>query len=148
MWMYSRESRLFFLTLLASSSFCQKDASLSSVFLETLRLLILNRMAISMKVAKKGNIIYDKDTKDIEIVRFDEDIDTYMKREVLPHIPDAKAFFEEDLSKKKPIVKTGAEIPFTRYFYKYKKPTESSTLKIKFEDLEKSIATRITKIFG
>jgi type I restriction enzyme M protein len=38
---------------------------------------------------KKGNIIYDKDTKDIEIVRFDEDIDTYMQREVLPHIPDA-----------------------------------------------------------
>lgn len=97
---------------------------------------------------KKGNIIYDKDTKDVEIVRFDEDIDTYMKREVLPHIPDAKAFFEEDLSKKKPVIKTGAEIPFTRYFYKYKKPTESSTLKIQFEDLEKSIATRISKIFG
>ena len=38
---------------------------------------------------KKGDIIYDKETKDIEIVRLDEDIDTYMKREVLPHIPDA-----------------------------------------------------------
>jgi type I restriction enzyme M protein len=96
---------------------------------------------------KKGNIIYDKDTKDIEIVRYDEDIDTYMKREVLPHIPDAKAFFEEDLSKKKPVIKTGAEIPFTRYFYKYQKPTDSSILKKQFEDLEKSIAKRITKIF-
>ncbi len=96
---------------------------------------------------KKGNIIYDKETKDTEIVRFDEDIDTYMQREVLPHIPDAKAFFEEDLSKKKPVVKTGAEIPFTRYFYKYQKPTDSSILKAQFEDLEKSIANRITKIF-
>ena len=96
---------------------------------------------------KKGNILYDKETKDTEIVRFDEDIDTYMKREVLPHIPDAKAFFEEDLSKKKPVVKTGAEIPFTRYFYKYQKPTDSSILKKQFEDLEKSIAERITKIF-
>ena len=96
---------------------------------------------------KKGNIIYDKETKDIEIVRFDEDIDTYMKREVLPHIPDAKAFFEEDLSKKKPVIKTGAEIPFTRYFYKYQKPTDSQVLKQQFEALEKSIAERITKIF-
>ncbi len=97
---------------------------------------------------KKGNIIYDKETKDTEIVRYDEDIDTYMKREVLPHIPDAKAFFEEDLSKKKPVIKTGAEIPFTRYFYKYQKPTDSQVLKAQFQDLEKSIAERITKIFN
>lgn len=96
---------------------------------------------------KKGEIIYDKETKDIEIVRFDEDIDTYMKREVLPHIPDAKAFFEEDLSKKKPVIKTGAEIPFTRYFYKYQKPTDSSELEQQFKMLEESIAQRIDKIF-
>lgn len=96
---------------------------------------------------KKGNIIYDKDTKDTEIVRFDEDIDTYMKREVLPHIPDAQAFFEEDLSKKKPVIKTGAEIPFTRYFYAYQKPTESRVLRDQFEELEKSIAERVAKIF-
>lgn len=68
---------------------------------------------------KKGNIIYDKETKDTEIVKWSEDIDTYMAREVLPHIPDAKAFWEEDLNAKKPVIKTGAEIPFTRYFYKY-----------------------------
>ncbi|MCI6419882.1 MAG: type I restriction-modification system subunit M [Bacteroidales bacterium] len=96
---------------------------------------------------KKGNIIYDKETKDTEIVRFDEDIDTYMKREVLPHIPDAQAFFEEDLSKKKPVIKTGAEIPFTRYFYAYQKPTESRVLRNQFEELEKSIAERVAKIF-
>ena len=96
---------------------------------------------------KKGNIIYDKDTKDIEIVRFDETIEDYMQREVLPHIPDAKAFFEEDLSKKKPVIKTGAEIPFTRYFYKYQKPTDSETLEQQFKDLETSIAKRIAKIF-
>lgn len=113
---------------------------------------IANGLSVMDKTAeiqhdKKGDIIYDKETKDSEIVRFDEDIDTYMKREVLPHIPDAKAFFEEDLSKKKPIIKTGAEIPFTRYFYKYQKPTDSSVLRAQFEDLEKSIANRITKIF-
>ena len=95
----------------------------------------------------KGNIIYDTETKDIEIVRFDESIEDYMQREVLPHIPDAKAFFEEDLSKKKPVIKTGAEIPFTRYFYKYQKPTDSHILQEQFAKLEKSIAERVAKIF-
>jgi type I restriction enzyme M protein len=96
---------------------------------------------------KKGNIIYDTDTKDVEIVGRDEDIDTYMQREVLPHIPDAKAFFEENLAAKKPIVKIGAEIPFTRYFYKYQKPEDSAVLRAQFEALEESVSNRIAKIF-
>ena len=49
-----------------------------------------------------------------------------MAREVLPHIPDAAAFFEENLGAKKPVIKTGAEIPFTRYFYKYQPSTPSA----------------------
>lgn len=96
---------------------------------------------------KKGEIIYDTDTKDAEFVRFDEKIDDYMQREVLPHISDAKAFFEEDLSKKKPVIKTGAEIPFTRYFYKYQAPSDSAELRKQFVELEKSVAQRISKIF-
>ena len=96
---------------------------------------------------KKGNIIYDKDTKDVELVRFDETIDDYMQREVLPHIPDAMAFFDEDLSKKTPVIKTGAEIPFTRYFYNYQKPTASEELKDNFLKLEESVNARLAKIF-
>ena len=56
-----------------------------------------------------SEVIYDKATKDTEIVPFKADIDDYMAREVLPHVPDAKAFFMEDLTKKKPVIKTGAE---------------------------------------
>lgn len=97
---------------------------------------------------KKGNILYDKETKDTEIVKYDENIDDYMAREVLPHIPDAKAFFEEDLSKKKPVIKTGAEIPFTRYFYKYQQPVPSEELEAKFMELENSVTERIAKLFG
>ena len=99
---------------------------------------------------KKGEIIYDDSAryKDSEIVNIDEDIDAYMEREVLPHIPDAKAFFEEDLGKKKPVIKTGAEIPFTRYFYKYQEPTPSEDLEKEFLELEKSVSERIAKLFG
>lgn len=97
---------------------------------------------------KKGNIIYDKETKDIELVKFEENIDDYMAREVLPHVPDAMAFFEEDLSKKNPIIKTGAEIPFTRYFYKYQQPKPSEELEKQFLELEGAVNERIKKLFG
>ena len=96
---------------------------------------------------RKGNIIYDKETKDTELVKFEESIDDYMAREVLPHIPDAVAFFEENLGAKKPVVKTGAEIPFTRYFYKYQQPTASEELESKFMDLELSVSDRVAKLF-
>lgn len=96
---------------------------------------------------KQGNIIYDKETKDTEIVKYQEDIDDYMKREVLPHIPDAKAFFEEDLNNKKPVIKTGAEIPFTRYFYKYQEPISSEELKVEFLELDMNVQERIAELF-
>ena len=97
---------------------------------------------------KKGNILYDTSTKDAEIVKWDDDIEEYMAREVFPHVPDAKWFWEEDLTKKKPVIRTGAEIPFTRYFYKYQQPTPSEELKVKFTKLELSVSERIAKLFG
>ena len=97
---------------------------------------------------KKGNIIYDKTTKDSEIVKLDETIEEYMEREVLPHVPDAQWFWEEDLTKKNPVIRTGAEIPFTRYFYKYQQPTPSEELEAKFTELELSVSERIAKLFG
>lgn len=97
---------------------------------------------------KKGNIIYDTDTKDTEIVPWAVDINDYMAKEVLPHVPDAVAFFEEDLGKKKPVIKTGAEIPFTRYFYKYQAPISSEELEKRFNELEASVDSRIKKLFG
>lgn len=97
---------------------------------------------------KKGNIIYDKETKDTEIVKYTEDIETYMAREVLPYVPDAKWFWEENLGAKKPVIKIGAEIPFTRYFYKYTQPEKSEVLEEKFLTLEQSVSERIKTLFG
>lgn len=96
---------------------------------------------------KKGNVLFDKSTKDTEIVKADEDIDSYMKREVLPHVPDAVAFWEEDLETKNPVIRTGAEIPFTRYFYKYQQPTPSEELEVRFMELEKLVGERVEKLF-
>lgn len=97
---------------------------------------------------KKGNVLYDDETKDIEIVKFDETIEDYMAREVLPHVPDAVAFFEEDTNAKNPVIKTGAEIPFTKYFYKYYQPLSTEKLANQFIDLERSVNERISILFG
>ena len=97
---------------------------------------------------RKGNTIYDTATKDVERVPAEEDIAEYMQREVLPYLPDAKAFFEEDLSKKKPVVKTGAEIPFTRYFYSYETPVSAEIHAQEFMRLEQEISVFIASLFG
>ena len=97
---------------------------------------------------KKGKILYDKSTKDTEIVKWDDNIEDYMAREVLPHVPDAQWFWEEDLTKRNPAIKTSAEIPFTRYFYKYQQPTPSEELEKRFVELEASVNERINKLFG
>ena len=114
---------------------------------------LVNGLSVMDKTAdiqtnKKGEIQYDDTTKDAEIVPWKIDIEDYMDSEVLPHVPDAKWFFEEDLNAKKPVIKTGAEIPFTRYFYKYQDPTPSKNLEKEFTDLETSISARISKLFG
>ena len=109
-------------------------------------LSVMDKNAL-VQTDRKGNVIYDKSTKDIELVKYEENIDDYMAREVWPYIPDAKAFFEEDLGKKKPVIKTGAEIPFTRYFYKYQEPVACEELEAKFMELELSVSERVAKLF-
>lgn len=89
-----------------------------------------------------------KQLKIQEIVKWAENIDEYMTREVLLHLPDAKWFWEENLEAKTPVIKVGAEIPFTRYFYKYQQPTPSEELEAKFNELERSVSQRIAKLFG
>ena len=77
---------------------------------------------------RKSNVIYDKDTKDTERVPLLEDVDEYMEREVYPYVSEARYTFDEDLTKKKPVIKTGAEVPFTRYFYKYEQPEDPAAV--------------------
>lgn len=86
---------------------------------------------------KKGNILYDKETKDTELVPYKTDIEDYMKTEVLPYVPDAQWFFEEKLTAKKPVIKIGAEIPFTRNFYKFQEQLPSEELEEQFLAFER-----------
>lgn len=88
---------------------------------------------------RDGSIEYDDATKDTELVKLSEDVDNFFEREVWPYVPDAKWFDEEDEKH----VKTGAEIPFTRYFYKYEAPESSERLLEEFNELEVQLQEQI-----
>ena len=103
---------------------------------------------VETKGRNEGDIVYDKGTKDVERVWGTETVEDYMNREVLPFAPDAKWFFEENLGAKNPVIKVGAEIPFTKYFYKYEKPEESETLEKRFETLEAETSKTVCELFG
>ena len=96
---------------------------------------------------RNGNIKYDNSTKNSELVPYNMDIDEYMEKEVLYYVPDAKAFFEENLGAKQPKIKTGAEIPFTSIFYKYNYPRSSDEILKEIISDEHSLSETLNKLF-
>jgi type I restriction enzyme M protein len=61
---------------------------------------------------KSGNPKPDSKKRDYERIPLSEDIEAYFECEVAPHLPDAWINWDKN--------KTGYEINFTKYFYKYK----------------------------
>ena len=109
---------------------------------------------------KQGNILYDSTSKDTELVKLNMDVEEYFKKEVYPHVPDARYVYEYGDEGKLPLFpgkqsaaslnreKTGAEFPFTRYFYEYKEPEEACVLLRRFMEMEKSITMKIKELGG
>jgi type I restriction enzyme M protein len=79
-----------------------------------------------------GNQEPDSELRDYENVPLKEDVDTYLKREVLPHVPDA--WIDEEKTK------VGYEINFNRYFYKYEAPEPLEKIEAELKLIEKEIA--------
>jgi len=73
----------------------------------------------------------DPDLRDNENVPLGEDVDEYLAREVLPHVPDAWV----DHTK----TKIGYEIPFTRHFYVYTPPRPLAEIDAELKALEAEI---------
>lgn len=55
---------------------------------------------------------------------------------------------EENLSAKKPLIKTGAEIPFPRCFYKYQKQAKSEDVAARMVALVKEAGEIERRLFG
>jgi type I restriction enzyme M protein len=86
----------------------------------------------------KGNLEPDSELRDFENVPLKEDVDEYMKREVLPHVPDAWV----DESK----TKIGYEISFNRYFYQYTPPRPLVEIEADLKKIEKEIADMLAEV--
>ena len=89
---------------------------------------------------KKGAPEPDSDLRDYENVPLKEDIDAYMAREVLPHVPDAWV----DGGK----TKVGYEIPFTRHFYEYTPPRPLDEIEAEIRGLEDEIRGMLGEVFA
>jgi type I restriction enzyme M protein len=87
---------------------------------------------------RRGNPQPDTDLRDNENVPLNEDIHDYLKREVLPHVPDA--WIDETKTK------IGYEIPFTRHFYVYQPPRPLAEIDADLKVLEAEIQTLLGQV--
>jgi len=86
----------------------------------------------------KGEPEPDPELRDYENVPLDLDVNEYLAREVLPHIPDAWI----DHTK----TKIGYEIPFTRHFYVYTPPRPLAEIDADLKALEAEIQQLLTEV--
>ncbi|MFE3198503.1 N-6 DNA methylase [Embleya sp. NPDC059237] len=73
----------------------------------------------------------DPEIRDYDNVPLNEDVEEYLKREVLPHVPDAWIDHTKE--------KVGYEIPFTRHFYVYEAPRPLAEIDAELKSLEEEI---------
>ncbi|MBI5994910.1 type I restriction-modification system subunit M [Clostridium perfringens] len=91
-------------------------------------------------IKKKNKPVADASKRDTENVPLNEDIDSYFRREVLPYNPDAW------IDKNK--TKVGYEIPFTKYFYKYKQPEKADDIARRINDIEINLIASLKSLFS
>ena len=87
---------------------------------------------------RRGDPEPDPELRDTETVPLGQDVDDYMAREVLPHVPDAWV----DPSK----TKIGYEIPLNRHFYVYEPPRPLDAIKSDLQELEREIADLLSDV--
>ena len=91
-------------------------------------------------ILKRGKPQADKAKTDTENIPLQEDIDEYIKKNVLPYNPLAYLDRKKD--------KIGYEIPFTRIFYKFVPPTPSEDIFNEIKKLETQEAELMKELFG
>ncbi|HRB96176.1 MAG TPA: class I SAM-dependent DNA methyltransferase [Nitrosomonas sp.] len=93
------------------------------------------KIILGEKGKLKGKLQPDSSLRDTENVPLNEDVETYFKREVLPHAPDA--WIDHDKTK------VGYEIPFNRHFYVFEPPRELAEIDADLKQCTDRILTMI-----
>ena len=94
------------------------------------------KILLGEKGKLKGKPQPDSSLRDTENVPLAEAVETYFKREVLPHAPDAWIDHEK--------TKVGYEIPFNRHFYVFQPPRPLAAIDAEL----KGVTDRILKMIG
>lgn len=118
-----------------SRIFDNQDFGYSTITVERPERDKTGQIVLSTKGKSKGKPVPDSSLRDTENVPLSEDIDTYFKREVLPHAPDA--WIDSDKTK------IGYEIPFNRHFYVFKTPRSLDKIDAELKDVTDRILTMI-----
>jgi type I restriction enzyme M protein len=92
-------------------------------------------IVLGLKGKDKGKPSPDSALRDTENVPLSEDVESYFKREVLPHASDA--WIEHDKTK------VGYEIPFNRHFYVFKPPRALAEIDAELKGVTDRILTMI-----
>ncbi|NNM70025.1 MAG: SAM-dependent DNA methyltransferase [Gallionella sp.] len=92
-------------------------------------------IVLATKGKGKGKPMPDAALRDTENVPLAEDVETYFKREVLPHAPDA--WIDHDKTK------VGYEIPFNRHFYVFQPPRPLAAIDAELKQCTDRILTMI-----
>src|SRR4029078_12187019 len=99
-----------------SRIFKNEDFGYLTVTVERPERAAAGKIVLGIKGKGKGKPVPDASLRDTENVPLNEDVETFFKREVLPHAPDAWIDHEK--------TKVGYEIPFNRHFSVFKPPRE------------------------
>ena len=98
------------------------------------------KLVVAEKGKGKGKPQPDSSLRDTENVPLAEDVETYFKREVLPHAPDA--WIDHDKTK------VGYEIPFNRHFYVFEPPRELAEIDADLKQVTDRIKAMIEGLSG
>jgi type I restriction enzyme M protein len=124
--------------VLISRIFKNEDFGYRTITVERPERDATGKVVLGTKGKGKGQPVPDAALRDTENVPLSEDIDTYFKREVLPHAPDA--WIDHDKTK------FGYEIPFNRHFYEYEAPRPLDQIEQDIEGLEKEIMAMLKEV--
>jgi len=91
-------------------------------------------------ILKKGQPVPDTTLRDNETIAWKENVEEYIKKNVLPFAPDA--YIDESKTK------IGYEIPFTRQFYKYVPPRLSDDIFSELKTMEAEETELMKELFG
>lgn len=94
----------------------------------------------------KGNPEPDTDLRDHELVPLTEDWREYMRREVVPFVPDAWVDESHTDSQDRQVGRVGYEINFNRYFYQYVPPRPLEEIDGELKALEAEIAGLLKEV--